>query len=79
MTALVINNLPVSKDLDRAAMASTTGGHGHGKCRRKHRHHPGCGHHRPDSGCGKPSSLLLILPPGEITINPVGDAEGLST
>jgi hypothetical protein len=28
MTALVINDLPVGKDLDRAAMASITGGRG---------------------------------------------------
>lgn len=33
MTALVINDLPVGKDLDRAAMASITGGDG-GHCRR---------------------------------------------
>ena len=41
MTALVINDLPVGKDLDRAAMASITGGHGRGCGKRK-------GHRRPD-------------------------------
>ena len=40
MTALVINDLPVGKDLDRAAMASITGGDGghcHGKKKRARR------------------------------------------
>jgi hypothetical protein len=37
MTALVINDLPIGKDLDRAAMASITGGHGHGKKKRARR------------------------------------------